>query len=302
MASRDSGRRVDLLSQHRYNESLSVGRFALENGLGMLVLSDDRAPVFAYQTWFGVGSKHEDPQRTGLAHLFEHLMFKGTRNHRPGEFDREMERRGTQTNAATWVDWTYYTETLAARGDNLATVIRFEADRMTELLIDEATFKSELEVVKNERRLSVEDSVSGLLSEKLYATAFTVHPYRWPTIGAMQHLEAARIDELVQFYRTHYAPNNATVVVAGAIDVAETLTLLARAYGPLSPQPLPKRDLPNEPGSLSTRIAHLGLAAVDLEPWEDVDDPAGGDLEVFIACARDLLHLVNDLAPRLDIR
>ncbi|MEK7703326.1 MAG: insulinase family protein, partial [Myxococcota bacterium] len=150
------------LDHHRYNDDLLAARFALANGLTIVLMVDRRAPVFAYQTWFRVGSRHEDPERTGLAHLFEHLMFKGTRTHPTGTFDREMERRGTQTNAATWVDWTFYTQSLAARGDNLETLAGFEADRMRNLVLDEKTFRSELEVVKNERRMSVEDSIGGM--------------------------------------------------------------------------------------------------------------------------------------------
>src|SRR5690606_24858724 len=149
-----------------------------------------RAPVFTYQTWFAVGSRDEDPQRTGLAHLFEHLMFKGTPRFPAGTLDREMESRGAQTNAATWVDWTYYTVSLAAQEDNLQTVVELEADRMQNLQLDEDVFRSELEVVKNERRMSVDNSVPGSMSEELFALAYREHPYRWPTIGAMEHLEA----------------------------------------------------------------------------------------------------------------
>ncbi len=238
---------------HRHNAVLAAARYVLANGLRVVLLPERRAPVFAYQTWFGVGSKHEDSALTGIAHLFEHLMFKATRAHPAGELDREMERRGTQTNAATWVDWTFYTETLAARGDNLETVIHFEADRMVNLLLDEETFRSEVEVVKNERRMVVEDAITGELSEQLYAHAFTVHPYRWPTIGAMAHLERATVADLERFYRAHYAPNNATVVIAGDLEPGATLTALARAYGPLPAQPSPSPAWAREPRQSAPR-------------------------------------------------
>jgi zinc protease len=247
VASRDARATVSPAGEFRYNADLIAARFRLENGLTMLLLPDMRAPIFAYQTWFKVGSKHEDPSATGMAHLLEHLMFKGTARHKPGELDREMERRGSQTNAATWVDWTYYHEALAVHGDNLATAIDFEADRMTGLLLDAETFDSELEVVKNERRQSVDNSPGGALSEALYATAFCTHGYRWPTIGTMAHLEAMTRDKIERFYRTNYAPNNATVVVAGAIDITETLTLLARGYAGLASQPPPTRLEAAEP-------------------------------------------------------
>lgn len=252
-ASRDAGVAVRCTGQHAFGPQLQAGRFELQNGLTVLLVPDMRAPIFAYQTWFRVGSKDEDPERTGLAHLFEHLMFKGTRKHASGTFDREMERRGAQTNAATWVDWTYYQEALAAQGDNLATVIDFESDRMVNLVLDTATFTSELEVVKNERRMSVEDSVGGALSEELFALTYTQHPYRWPTIGSMAHLEAASMADLEAFYRAHYAPNNATVVLVGALEPTPTLTQLARAYGPLARQDTRPRPKIVEPPQTAPR-------------------------------------------------
>jgi zinc protease len=232
---------------------LHGGRFLLGNGLRVLLVVDPRAPVFAFQTWFRVGSKHENPERTGMAHLFEHLMFKGTQTVTAGELDREIERRGSETNAATWVDWTFYLETLAARDDNLDTVLAFESDRMAHLVLDDETFASELEVVKNERRTSIEDSVPGELSERLYATAFTQHPYRWPTIGEMAHLESATPGDLERFYRTFYAPNNATVVIVGDLDISDTLTRVARAYGDLASQPMPEPTWNAEPAQSGPR-------------------------------------------------
>jgi zinc protease len=246
-ASRDSGQKLKLTGSFHYSEHLQAGRFLLPNGLKVVLARNNLAPIFAYQTWFKVGSKHEDPQRTGLAHLFEHLMFKGTANHPSGEFDHEMERRGSQTNAATWVDWTYYTEALAARDENLSTVMAFEADRMAHLEFDLETFTSELEVVKNERRMSVDDSVIGTLGESMMELAYQKHPYRWPTIGSMAHLQAATLDDLRQFYRQNYAPNNATVVICGAVELYPTLMLLVEHYGKLAPQPLLRQPLPVEP-------------------------------------------------------
>ena len=252
-ASRASDVQLTYAGHSIFGPGLAAVRYRLPNGLTLLVVPDDRAPIFAYQTWFRVGSKDEDPQRTGLAHLFEHLMFKGTRKYASGVFDREMEKRGAQTNAATWVDWTYYTQSLSTRGDNLATVIDFEADRMTGLVLDAQTFASELEVVKNERRMSVDDSVPGTLSEQLVALAFTKHPYRWPTIGSMQHLEAASLADLELFYRTHYAPNNATVVLVGHVELVPALTMLARGYGALAAQPPVRRGPWSEPAQLTSR-------------------------------------------------
>ena len=241
----------------RFSPGLAAARYRLANGLRILLMPDGRAPVFAYQTWFKVGSRDEEPQRTGLAHLFEHLMFKGTVNHSVGEFDREMERRGSETNAATWVDWTYYHEALPARGDNLDTVIAYESDRMNGLVLDEKTFRSEVEVVKNERRMSVDDSVGGALSEALYELAFSEHPYRWSTIGSMAHLDAATVDDLRAFYRKNYAPDNALVVIVGDVDPTQTLCKLANAYGPLPASGAAYRAPAAEPPQKAPRLQQI---------------------------------------------
>ncbi|MEL6548192.1 MAG: pitrilysin family protein [Myxococcota bacterium] len=161
--------------------------------------------------------------------------------------DREMELRGAQTNAATWVDWTYYHQTLAARGDNLRTVMTFEADRLANLRFDRETFDSELEVVRNERRMSVDDSALGALGEAVYATAFECHPYRTPTIGKGEHLEATTLEQVREFYRAHYAPDQTVVVIAGDIDPQETLNLVVEHYGTLSPSGQKLPSLPPEP-------------------------------------------------------
>ena len=276
LCGRDAGRAAGLTltctGSAAYRDQLAVGRYRLPNGLRILLAPDFRAPVFAYQTWFGVGSKHENPQRTGLAHLFEHLMFKGTPRHPLGSFDREMERRGAETNAATWVDWTYYTQALAARADNLAVLIDFEADRMVNLELDAASFRSELEVVKNERRMAVEDNVGGQLSEALAALAYREHPYRWPTLGSMAHLELASMAELKQFYRRHYAPNNATVVLVGAVEPVAALTALARGYGALAATPRAVPGWSAEP--LQTAPRQQQLACQVLSPQLAVAYPA----------------------------
>jgi zinc protease len=246
-ASEKLGFPVQLTGAHRHNPFLYALRYSLPNGLKIVLMPDARAPVFTYQSWFKVGSKDEDPQHTGAAHLCEHLMFKATHTYPNGTFDREMERRGCQTNAATWVDWTFYTQSLAAREDHLETTIRFEADRMTQLILDNTTFEHELEVVKNERRLEVDDSVSGTLHEKLYALAFDTHPYQWPTIGFMKHLEHMRLIDLQNFYQRFYTPNNATIVIVGDIDVLSTLSLLGHYYGKLLPREVKRRNYAEEP-------------------------------------------------------
>jgi zinc protease len=231
--------------------SLVVRRWRWPTGLAVITAADRAAPVVSYQTWFRVGSRHEQPGHTGMAHLFEHLMFNQTESLPPGEFDRVVERTGGESNAATWVDWTYYRLSIPAR--DLALAVRLESERMTRLVLDEGPVESERDVVTNERRERVEDDVDGWLDEQLMALAFQVHPYRWPTIGWMEDIRALPLDAIRAFYRTWYAPNNATLVVVGDLDEARLLELVARAYGDLPPAVLPVHAPPAEPVQVEER-------------------------------------------------
>jgi zinc protease len=240
-----------IVSEHPFGASLTVRMHQLANGLKVILLRDPAAPVFAYQTWFAVGSRHEKEGTTGIAHLFEHLMFNQTESLQPGEFDRKLEAVGGETNAATWVDWTYYRDNLP-RGE-LELAVRLEADRMAHLVLGDEQVESEREVVANERRFRVEDDVDGFLSEELYKLAFTVHPYHWPTIGWMKDIHAITIDDCRRFYRTYYSPNNATIVVVGDIDEKETLALIEEHYGKLPAQEIPVENFPAEPAQEGER-------------------------------------------------
>jgi zinc protease len=229
--------------------------YRLDNGLQLITYVDPQAPVFAYQTWFAVGSRHEREGTTGIAHLFEHLMFNQTESHPPGEFDRLLESVGGETNAATWVDWTYYRDSLPAGQLELA--VSLESERMSRLVLGDRQVESEREVVANERRFRVEDDVDGFLSEEMYRLAFTVHPYHWPTIGWMSDIHAISIADCRAFYRTYYAPNNATLVVVGDFDEARALALVERYYGSLAAQPIPEDRAPAEPEQTAERRAHF---------------------------------------------
>ncbi len=230
----------------------TVRRWRLGNGLRLLTSIDRGAPIVSYQTWFGVGSRHEQPGKTGMAHLFEHLMFNQTETLGPGEFDRVVERTGGESNAATWVDWTYYRLSLPAR--DLALGVRLEAERMTRLVLDPTTVEAERDVVTNERRERVEDDVDGWLDEQLMALAFEHHGYRWPTIGWMADIRGLALDEIRAFYRTWYAPNNACLVVVGDIDEPQLLDLVARAYGAIPPAVLPVLAVDTEPAQTAERV------------------------------------------------
>jgi zinc protease len=232
-----------------------VARFALKNGLKVLLLRDASAPVASYHTWFGVGSRHEQPGKTGLAHLFEHLMFNETKSLPAGEFDRTLEAAGGEVNAATWVDWTYYYENVPS--SELALVVRLEAERMQHLVLREPQVMSEKEVVANERRYRVDDDVEGAVNEVLYKTAFTVHPYHWPTIGWMEDIQGFTTSDCASFYTTYYAPNNATVVIVGDIDEESVLTLVREHYGPIAAADIPAHEFQVEPEQTSERRLEL---------------------------------------------
>ncbi|MCS6911910.1 MAG: pitrilysin family protein [Myxococcales bacterium] len=245
---------MDLIREHPFGAGGLLARlFRLNNGLQVLLVRDATAPVLAYQTWFRVGSRHERPGRTGMAHLFEHLMFNETENLAHTEFDRLIEAHGGHTNAATWVDWTYYQDDLPAA--HLELCVRLEADRMANLVVREQQLETEREVVLNERRFRVEDDVDGFLAEELFRLAFTVHPYHWPTIGWMEDIRAITVEDAREFYRTYYAPNNATIVLVGDFQEEVALSLIERYYGALSPQPIPQETVPPEPVQEAERRA-----------------------------------------------
>jgi len=231
---------------------VTAQRYRLANGLVLIAAIDRRAPIVALQTWFGVGSRHERPGATGMAHLFEHLMFGQTEHLPPGEFDRLVERTGGESNAATWVDWTYYRLSLPARDLELG--IKLEAERMQHLVLEPTPVEAERDVVTNERRERVEDDVDGWLDEQLMAHAFTEHPYRWPTIGWMEDIRALALDDIRAFYRTWYAPNNATIVCVGDFDDAKLRELIAQYYGHLEPAQLPELAQVVEPEQTRERI------------------------------------------------
>lgn len=231
---------------------LEVARYRMQNGLRILLLVDASAPVVSYHTWYGVGSRHEHPGKTGLAHLFEHLMFNETKNLPKGEFDRTLEAAGGEVNAATWIDWTFYYENVPS--SELSLVVRLEAERMQNLVLREPQVVSEKEVVANERRYRVDDDVEGAINELLYKTAFTVHPYHWPTIGWMEDIQGFTTDDCETFYSTFYAPNNAVLVIAGDLNEEEALTLVQKHYGAFSPAVLPEHRFEVEPEQTEERV------------------------------------------------
>lgn len=249
-AERRDGARLHFLGTYAFGER-SIARYSLQNGLRLLLLTDSSAPVLSYHTWFGVGSRHEQPGKTGLAHLFEHLMFNETKNLPAGEFDRTLEAAGGEVNAATWVDWTFYYENIPS--SELALVVRLEAERMQNLVLREPQVASEKEVVANERRYRVEDDVEGAVNELLYKTAFSKHPYHWPTIGWMEDIEGFTTSDCETFYGTYYAPNNAILAVVGDFDEGQLLSLIQQHYGDLPSAVMPPHHFTPEPEQTAER-------------------------------------------------
>lgn len=232
-----------------------VEKFTLANGLTVLIHEDHSTPAFTYQTWFRVGSKNEKPGLTGLAHFFEHMMFKGTEKYKGGVIDRMIQANGGYLNAWTSRDVTAYYFNLPSGKLKLA--VDIEADRMRNLLFDPKEIQSEREVVKEERRFRYEDNIDGLIHEQVYRSVFKVHPYSWPVIGSMEDLNRATVADMMEFYRVHYSPNNAVIVIVGDVDAREARALIEKAYGPMEAQSVPPYEQVVEPEQRAERTVTL---------------------------------------------
>lgn len=229
----------------------NVEKYKLANGLTVLLHEDHTAPIVSYQTWFRVGSKNEEPGYTGIAHLFEHMMFKGAKRYSGEQFDTILQTNGATNNAFTTQDYTGYYENLPS--SKLELVMDIESDRMENLQVTPENLKSEREVVKEERRFRVDNSPPGILREVLLGTVFKVHPYRWPVIGYMADIDNITLEKAVEFYHTYYAPNNAVLVIAGDFNSADAKTLINKYYGSIAAQNIPNRTRPPEPGQTAIR-------------------------------------------------
>ena len=239
---------------------LTYERIVLPNGMKVILHQDKSTPIVHVELWYHVGSKNEKPGRTGFAHFFEHLMFKGSRNVEPEQHTSIVASVGGQANAYTNEDTTVFWQTIPAQ--YLPLVLWMEADRMGSLRIDEKTFVNEREVVKEERRMRIENPPYGLLNELITFHAFDAHPYKHPVIGSMTDLNAATIDDVRDFYKTYYVPENATLMIVGDFDRETAVNLVNQYFArvPKAANPVP-RDIPQEP-------AHTKEKRVNLEmPW-----------------------------------
>jgi len=222
------GNNLDALNQP---PKLEYQVATLQNGLTVILSEDHSTPIVHLELWYHVGSKNEKPGLTGFAHLFEHLMFQGSKNLLREQHVSMVTSVGGMVNAYTTEDVTVFWETVPAH--YLPTVLWIEADRMASLRIEEATLNSEREVVKEERRMRIENQPFGRLSEIIYDNAYQVHPYKHPTIGYMADLEKASVADVQQFFKTFYVPNNATLVLVGDFESAQALELVTKYFGPV---------------------------------------------------------------------
>jgi zinc protease len=223
----------------------------LANGMKVLVLEDHRAPTVAHMVWYRAGSVDEVSGRTGVAHVLEHMMFKGTRTLGPGEFSRRVAAMGGRENAFTSRDYTGYFQQV--HRSRLADVMALEADRMANLVLDADEFAREVKVVMEERRWRTDDRATSLVYEQLMATAFVASPVRTPVVGWMSDLQAMTVDDARDWYERWYAPNNALLVVAGDVSADEVFAMAERTYGRIAARPLPPRKPQDEPQQRGVR-------------------------------------------------
>ena len=282
----------------------------LENGMRVIVKEDHRAPVMVSQIWYRAGAMDEFNGTTGVAHVLEHMMFKGTRDVPPGEFSKRIAAAGGRENAFTSRDYTAYFQQM--QKDRLELAMRLEADRMANLVISDELFAKEIQVVMEERRLRTEDQPQSVVYERLMATAYQAHPYRRPIIGWMDDLMNMTAQDARDWYARWYAPNNATLVVAGDVKADEVLELARRHFGPLPARELPPRKPQAEPAQVGSKrivvkapaqLPYLLMAwhAPTLKDWERDSTPYALQILVGVLSGNDSARLQKTLVKTRQI-
>lgn len=234
-------------------QAAEVVQTMLKNGLKVIVQEDHRAPVVVSQVWYRAGSLDEVNGKTGVAHVLEHMMFKGTKSVPAGQFSRQVAAAGGKENAFTSKDYTCYFQQLEK--SKLSLSFRLEADRMANLQITDAEFAKEIEVVKEERRWRTEDKPQSRVNEQFEASSYRAHPYGRPVVGFMNDLDNMTAQDAREWYNTWYTPNNVTVVVVGDVKAKEVFKLAQGTFGKLKAKPLPARKPQVEPAQLGERRA-----------------------------------------------
>ncbi|TGQ41281.1 pitrilysin family protein [Mesorhizobium sp. M00.F.Ca.ET.216.01.1.1] len=240
-----------------------VADFLLDNGMEVVVIPDHRAPIVTHMVWYKIGNADEPPGKSGIAHFFEHLMFKATTNHAAGEFDRAVSAIGGSNNAFTSYDYTAFHETVVPSA--LGEMMGFEADRMRNLILNDDVIKTERDVILEERRSRIDSDPQAVLDEEVDATLWQNQPYRIPVIGWMQEMEKLNRTDAKAFYDKYYTPNNAVLVVAGDVEPETVKALAEKTYGKVARGPdLPPRIRPVEPEQNTRRTVTLTDARVSV--------------------------------------
>ncbi|MER8388628.1 insulinase family protein [Mesorhizobium sp. M0166] len=233
-----------------------VTDFLLDNGMEVVVIPDHRAPIVTHMVWYKIGSADEPPGKSGIAHFFEHLMFKATSNHAAGELDRAVASIGGSDNAFTSYDYTAFHETVVPQA--LEQMMGFEADRMRNLILNDDVIKTERDVILEERRSRIDSNPQAVLDEEVDATLWQNQPYRIPVIGWMQEMEKLNRIDAMAFYNKYYTPNNAVLVVTGDVEPETVKALAEKTYGKIARGPdLPPRIRPVEPEQNTRRTVTL---------------------------------------------
>jgi zinc protease len=239
--------------------------FSLDNGLKVVVIENHRAPIAMQMLWYRVGAADEEAGESGLAHFLEHLLFKGTKTIKPGEFSRTISRIGGRDNAFTSYDFTAYFQRAAAH--ELETIMRLEADRMHNLVLTDEVVLPERDVVLEERRSRTDNSPAAQLREQVRRALYLNHPYGRPVIGWMSEIKKLTTENALAFYRKHYAPNNAMLIIAGDVSVENVRMLAEKYYGPIPSRVVPARVRPKEPPHRAARRVVLKNVRVRLPSW-----------------------------------
>lgn len=261
-------------------ENFKVERHVLDNGLVVLLREDHSVPAVSFWQWYKVGSRNERPGITGISHYFEHMMFNGSENVPPKEYDRIVESNGGYSNAFTSRDMTPYFEDMAS--DRVEVLFRLDSDRMRKLTLDPEVLKSEIEVVKEERRLRTDNDIFGMLDEQLYAVAFNASPYRWPVVGWMGDLNSMKREDLVKYFHTYYAPNNCILVLVGDFDSKWALAKITEYFGDIPAHDPPAAPVNSEPEQRGERRAEVHYPAQQVVVMGGYKGPPVGDDDLYV--------------------
>ena len=230
--------------QYIYSQKVAFEEYDLENGLHVILHKDNSVPIVTTSVLYHVGSKDENPERTGFAHFFEHLLFEGTKNIPKGKWFSIVTGNGGSNNAYTTNDFTYYYENFPS--NNLKLGLWMESERMLHPIIDQTGVDTQNEVVKEEKRMRYDNSPYGKWNEEVKSYLYKLHPYSRTTIGKMEHLDAATLEEFMAFNKKYYVPNNATLTVAGDIEIPQTKKWIEEYFGPIAKGPEIQRNFPKE--------------------------------------------------------